>query len=82
MNKKIDELHEMLIDLQMYITVSGIPDEEAIYLEERINEIRNKVFELETNREERCIHCGDVLTDTNNTKYDVVCDECGGYLSK
>ena len=42
-----DDLHEMLIDLQMYITVSDIPDDEAVYLESRINEIRNKVFELE-----------------------------------
>ena len=45
--EKIDDLHEMLIDLQMYITVSGISDDEAVYLEKRINEIRNKVFELE-----------------------------------
>ena len=47
MSEKIDDLHEMLIDLQMYITVSGISDDEAVYLEKRINEIRNKVFELE-----------------------------------
>jgi len=46
-SEKIDDLHEMLIDLQMYITVSGISDDEAVYLEKRINEIRNKVFELE-----------------------------------
>ena len=45
--EKNDDLHEMLIDLQMYITVSDIPDDEAVYLESRINEIRNKVFELE-----------------------------------
>lgn len=46
-SEKIDDLHEMLIDLQMYITVSDIPDDESVYLENRINEIRNKVFELE-----------------------------------
>jgi len=46
-SEKIDDLHEMLIDLQMYITVSDIPDAESVYLECRINEIRNKVLELE-----------------------------------
>lgn len=47
MNKEfLDDLNDMFLDLLMYIYVSDIPDEDVLYIEGKINAIRNKLFDL------------------------------------